>query len=125
MNNEHSLRKIIKVIKLRIYMKLYPYPTIKTENLKGLLIASRVLGFLSYILFFIAICIGLFGVFSNLGAPKDLGNGIVMSAPNAGLPVMIMSIWGAVSAVSAVFILAFSGLCAAVVSCEYKYTKSV
>ena len=64
----------------------------------------------------------LFGVFSNLGAPKDLGNGIVMSAPNAGLPVMIMSIWGAVSAVS---ILAFSGLCAAIVSCEYKYTKSV
>jgi hypothetical protein len=119
--NIHS-GKIIKVIKLRIYMKLYPYSTIKTENLKGLLIASRVLGFLSYILFFIAICIGLFGVFSNLGAPKDLGNGIVMSAPNAGLPVMIMSIWGAVSAVC---ILAFSGLCAAVVSCEYKYTKSV
>ena len=103
-------------------MKLYPYSTIKTENLKGLLIASRVLGFLSYILFFIAICIGLFGVFSNLGAPKDLGNGIVMSAPNAGLPVMIMSIWGAVSAVC---ILAFSGLCAPIVSCEYKYTKSV
>lgn len=93
-------------------MKLYPYPTIKTENLKGLLIASRVLALLSYILFFITISVALFGIFSSLGEPKPLGNGMFISSPNASLPV-----------VSSVCILAFSGLCAAVVSCEYKYTR--
>jgi len=102
-------------------MKLYPYSTIRTENLKGLLIASRALALLSYILFFITICVGLFGIFSSLDEPKDLGNGVFISSPNATVPVILMSMWGVVSSVC---ILAFSGLCAAVASCEYKYTKS-
>ena len=38
---------------------------------------------------------------------------------NSGIAI-IGSIWSIVSAVS---LLAFSGLCGAVVSCEYKYTK--
>lgn len=101
-------------------MKLYPYSKIKTENLKGLLIASRALALLSYILFFITICIGLFSIFSGFGGPRDLGNGIVMSAPSANAPVIFMSMWGVISSVC---VLAFSGLCAAVVSCEYKYTN--
>ncbi len=101
-------------------MKLYPYPTIKTENLKGLLIASRVLALLSYILFFITISVALFGIFSSLSEPKPLGNGMFISSPNASLPVVFMSMWGVISSVC---ILAFSGLCAAVVSCEYKYTR--
>ncbi|MEZ7204420.1 hypothetical protein [Pseudoalteromonas sp. DY56-GL79] len=102
-------------------MKLYPYSKIQTENLKGLLIASRVLGVLSYILLIITVCIGIYGAFSGFGGTKDLGNGITMTVSNSSGPAIMVSIWGMVSSVC---VLAFSGLCAAVVSCEYKFTKT-
>lgn len=102
-------------------MKLYPYSKIKTENLKGLLLASRVLGVLSYILFTITFCIGVYGALIGSGGSTDLGNGITMTVPDLSGPAIIISIWGLVSSVC---VLAFSGLCAAVVSCEYKYTKT-
>jgi len=100
-------------------MKLYPYSKIRTENLKSLLIASRVLGVLSYILFIITVCIGIYGVISGSGGTTDLGNGITMNAPSNSGPAIMISIWGIVSSVC---VLAFSGLCAAVVSCEFKFT---
>lgn len=102
-------------------MKLYPYSKIKTENLKGLLIASRILGVLSYILLIVTIFIGIYGVFSGFGGTRDLGNGMTMTVPNNSGPAIMVSIWGIVSSVC---VLAFSGLCAAVVSCEYKFTKT-
>jgi hypothetical protein len=103
-------------------MKLYPYSKITTENLKGLLIASRVLGVLSYMLFIITVCIGIYGAFISSGGTTDLGNGMTMTAPNSSSgPAVMIAIWGIVSSVC---VLAFSGLCAAVVSCEHKFTKT-
>lgn len=99
-------------------MKLYPYSKIRTENLKSLLLASRVLGVLSYILFIITFCVGIFSVF---GGPTHLGNGMTMAGPSIMGPTIMILIWGIVSSVC---VLAFSGLCAAVVSCEHKFTTA-
>jgi hypothetical protein len=103
-------------------MKFYPYSKIRTENLKGLLIASRALGVLSYILFITTFCIGIYGILSGAGGTKDFGNGMTMTMPSNTGPAIIISIWGLVSSVC---VLAFSGLCAAVVSCENKFTAAV
>lgn len=101
-------------------MKLYPYSKIRTKNLKSLLIASRVLGVLSYILFIITVCIGIYGVFGGSGGTTNFGNGMTMTVPSNSGPAIMISIWGIVSSVC---VLAFSGLCAAVVSCEHKSTS--
>ena len=103
-------------------MKFYPYSKIRTENLKGLLIASRVLGVLSYILFIITVCIGIYGAFGGSGGTTDLGNGMTMTVASNSGPAIMISIWGIVSSVC---VLAFSGLCAAVVSCEHKFTTVI
>lgn len=103
-------------------MKLYPYSTLKSENLKPLLFATRLIGVLSYLLFlitfFLIIAIPFLG---SETMTKELG-GATMSfntPDNSGIAI-IGSIWSVVSAVSLLFL---SGLCGAVVSCEYKYTK--
>jgi len=104
-------------------MKFYPYTNIQTNNLKSLLISARVLGLLSYILFFGAIIIGIYGAL--IDQPKTINMGGLqgtISAPGTTGPAILASIWGILSSVC---ILAFSGLCAAVVSCEYKFTTTV
>ncbi len=103
-------------------MKLYPYTNIQTKNLKSLLISARVLGFLSYILFFGAIIIGVYGILIDQPKTFNIGGGqATMSSPGTTGPAILAAIWGLVSSVC---ILAFSGLCAAVVSCEYKFTTT-
>ena len=104
-------------------MKLYPYSTIQTEKLKLLLISARVLGLLSFVLFFGAIVVGVLGFLMDQPTTFDMGGGMTgtLSAPGTTAPALFAAIWGIVSSIC---ILAFSGLCAAVVSCEYKYTSA-
>lgn len=103
-------------------MKLYPYTNIQTKNLKPLLLSARVLGLLSYVLFFFALFIGIYGVLIDQPKAFDVaGFQGTMSAPGTTGPALIGAIWGLVSSVC---VLAFSGLCAAVVSCEHKFTSS-
>ncbi|MBQ4834505.1 hypothetical protein J8L70_14765 [Pseudoalteromonas sp. MMG010] len=99
-------------------MKLYPYAKIKTENLKGLLFASRVLAFLSYAFLVVTVIVGIIGLMSGLGSNMSLGNGAILQSN--GISAIMISMWGVACSVA---LLAFSGLCAAVVSCEYKYTR--
>ena len=105
-------------------MKLYPYTNIQTKNLKSLLISARFLALLSYILFFGAIIIGVYGTLIDQPKTFNMGGSMqgTLSAPATTGPAILAAIWGVVSSIS---ILAFSGLCAAVVSCEYKYTTTV
>ena len=101
-------------------MKLYPYSRIRTENLKSLLIVSRVIAVIGYILLIISVCIGLYTLFASSGGPVDIGSGVKIIEPGISPSVILISIWGIVSSL---LVLAFSGLCAAVVSCEYKFTR--
>ena len=105
-------------------MKFYPYSGLKSNNLAPLLFASRLIAGLSYILF--ALMLLLFFAIPFVGSEtiiKDLGGGITARSTTTDytLGAVVGSIW---SLVSAVLLLAFSGLCAAVVSFEYKYTTS-
>ncbi|RUO38651.1 hypothetical protein CWE13_03115 [Aliidiomarina shirensis] len=104
-------------------MKFYPYSNLKSENLKPLLFSSRLICLLAYLLF--AVTIFLIISIPFLGGEtitRDMG-GATMSfnTPDRSGVAILGSIWSVVGALS---LLAFSGLCAAVVSFEYKYTKS-
>ncbi|MET1254825.1 hypothetical protein [Aliikangiella maris] len=105
-------------------MKLYPYRNIKTENLKTLLIVTRALGILGYLLVLISVGLLLASFFMGEETiTKDIGSGIRFTTKTtdySGLAI-ISSIW---SIASALGIIAISGLCAAVVSCEYQYTST-
>jgi hypothetical protein len=103
-------------------MKLYPYSKIKTKNLSGLLIVSRALGVISYVLAISTVFIGLYLTFGGPGGTTEFGNGATMTISRSSGPAIMISVWGIVSSVC---ILAFSGLCAAVVSCEHKFTTVV
>ncbi|MEL4431334.1 hypothetical protein [Shewanella mangrovisoli] len=106
-------------------MKFYPYSRLKSENLKPLLFATRLLGIFSYLLFLTTfILIIAIPFLGSEAITKDLGGGITMSfsTPDTSGAAIIGSIGSLVSAIS---LLAFSGLCGAVVSCEYKYTKQI
>jgi len=104
-------------------MRLYPYSKIQTNNLKPLLISARILGLLSYLLFIGALVVGLIGLLGNSPTTYELSGGIQATWPaqNTAGPAIILALW---STVSSLCILAFSGLCAAVVSCEYQYTSA-
>lgn len=57
-------------------MKIYPYSGIKTVNLGPLLIAARLIGFISFILFAIAITLMIVAPFLESGViTQDLGSG--------------------------------------------------
>ncbi|MDV6315331.1 hypothetical protein [Idiomarina sp. HP20-50] len=104
-------------------MKFYPYSNLKSENLKPLLLATRLICISSYLLFLVTILLIIAIPFlGSESITKDLG-GATMSftTPDRSGVAIAGSLWSIVSAFS---LLAFSGLCAAVVSCEYKYTKS-
>lgn len=103
-------------------MTFYPYSRVKSENLKPLLLTSRFLGFLGYL--FILVSIGLL-IFSIFAGPQ-----IVSGDPNG--PIVSMSVPGyrdvvwyfsLISFSSGLVCSVFGGLCAAVVSCEHKYTQ--
>lgn len=102
-------------------MKLYPYSKIKTENLKGLLILSRFLGLLSYVLAISTIFVGLYLTFGGPGGTTELANGATLTIQRSNGPAILITVWGIVVSLC---ILAVSGLCAAVVSCEYKSTRN-
>ncbi|RUO19889.1 hypothetical protein [Aliidiomarina haloalkalitolerans] len=105
-------------------MKIYPYSRIKTVNLGPLLIAARLIGFISFILFAIAITLMIVAPFLESGViTQDLGSGttLTFTKPNHTGLAIVASLWSVVSALAT---LAFSGLCAAVVSLEYTYTQS-
>lgn len=102
-------------------MKLYPYSKVKTENLTWLLFVSRVIGMISFVLFFSSVCIGLYLIFGGPGGTTELGNGATMVVTRSSSPGIMIIVWGIVSSIC---LLAFSGLFAAVVSCEYKFTRT-
>ena len=104
-------------------MKFYPYANLKSDNLKPLLFASRVIGLFSYLLFIATVLLLIAIPFlGSESVTRDLGGATMsFSTPDNSGVAIIGSIWSLVSAIS---LLAFSGLCAAVVSCEYTYTKS-
>ena len=86
-------------------MKLYPYQTIQTVNLPTLLFAARALGIFAYIFSFFTVLLW--------GAAFAVD-------PRVRETCLLVSI-GTFSAT--ICFLVISGLCAAVVSCEQKYTQ--
>ncbi len=103
-------------------MALYPYSEIQTNNLGPLLTAARILAMLGYVLFISAVVLGFYGLFFDMPKAIELENNVRINLPadaSFGV-VMVTTLWGVVSAV---MVLAFSGLCAAAVSCEHKYTS--
>ncbi len=86
-------------------MKLYPYQTIQTVNLPTLLFAARALGIFAYIFSFFTVLLW--------GAAFAVD-------PRVRETCLLVSI-GTFSAT--ICFLVISGLCAAVVSCEQKYTS--
>lgn len=105
-------------------MKIYPYSSIKTVNLGPLLFAARLIGFISFILFAIAIALLIVVPFLESGViTRELGSGttLTFNRPNYTGLAIVGSLWSVVSALAT---LAFSGLCAAVVSIEHTYTQS-
>ena len=88
-----------------LFMKLYPYQTIQTVNLPTLLFAARALGIFAYIFSFFTVL--LWGVAFAVD-------------PRVRETCLFVSI-GTFSAT--ICFLVISGLCAAVVSCEQKYTQ--
>ena len=104
-------------------MKFYPYANLKSDNLQPLLFASRVIGLLSYLLFIATVLLLIAIPFlGSESVTRDLGGATMsFSTPDNSGVAIIGSIWSLVSAIS---LLAFSGLCAALVFCEYTYTKS-
>lgn len=103
-------------------MKIYPYSKIETTHLKPLLISARVLGGLSYLLFFGALVIVAFGLVSSMSGPVALEGGHIVKMSTSASPFILI---GLSVSVSAICLLVFSGLCAAIVSCEYKFTSTV
>jgi hypothetical protein len=98
-------------------MKFYPFSKVTSVNLKPLLFVSRFFGVISYMLFFMAFMALIYGVFGDSGGQKDIGGGAMMSTPNYSGFSLILSVWGLFLGVC---VLAFSGLCAAIVSIENK-----
>jgi hypothetical protein len=101
-------------------MKLYPYSKLKSENLGILLFSARALAILGVIMLLAGVVIALLGLSSG-GGTQDLGNGMTMTTPSMVGPGIIGLVWGVTSGF---ILLAFSGICAAIVSCENKYTSN-
>lgn len=105
-------------------MKFYPYSKIQSNNLKILLYVARalaIIGFISLVVSLVSFSLSPF--FGSERVVMDMGNGIRSSYQKNGQTgfMLFTGVW---SFLSALFILAFSGLCAAAVSAEYHYTKS-
>lgn len=105
-------------------MKFYPYSKIQSNNLKILLYVARalaIIGFISLIVALVSFALSPF--FGSESVVMDMGDGIRTSVHRNG-QMAFMMITGVWSFLSALFTLAFSGLCAAAVSAEYQYTKA-
>ena len=103
-------------------MKFYPYSKIETSTLKSLLFAARLLGWLSYILLAVALLIPTFGFLTSFAQPIQLDGGITATMPNLAGGSIVIGFW---LVIPSVILLAFSGLCAAIVSFEHKFTSKV
>jgi len=100
-------------------MRPYPYSNIKSKNLKALLLAARTLAGASYLI----ICIFLFSlgasIFGGTGGDVGVSENVSVSIGALESVDATTAVW---SFIGAIAVLAFSGLCAAVVSCEHKLT---
>lgn len=105
-------------------MKFYPYSKIQSNNLKILLYVARALAIIGFVSLIVALAsFVLSPFFGSESAVVDMGDGVRASIRgNAQTGVMLIT--GVWSFLSALFTLAFSGLCAAAVSAEYQYTKA-
>lgn len=102
-------------------MKLYPYTQINTENLKGLLILSRVMGLVSYLLFTASIALSLWALYVELGGSNtEVGHDFIISVSPSPIPILYTLASALCIAVS---LLVISSICAALVSWEHKISK--
>jgi len=99
-------------------MKLYPYSTIKTQNLKTLLLASRVVAVIGYVLLIVALIAGMKAIFGSFGGSKTLNSGVILTMPNKSGATSLLVAWELITSLG---IIMLSGFGAAVVSIENKY----
>ncbi len=92
-------------------MKLYPFSQVTSKNLKLLLLAARLLAS-SAILLFVAIVV--FAIYFSFVTPQTIMETVLKQG------VISNSFF---AFITAAILLVISGLSAAVVSCEYKYTN--
>jgi hypothetical protein len=96
-------------------MKLYPYSKIKTEKLGILLFSARALAVIGMIMVLAGIFFSIVGLFYS--GPQAMGNGMTMRMPWMAVSSIISLIFGVFSGL---VVLAFSGICAAIVSRDNK-----
>ena len=103
-------------------MPLLPYSKLKSENLKSLLFASRTLKVLAYSAFVVSIILTVLAFSTGLINYELDGqfSGVSVATDSAVGPGILILISGIVSSLC---LLILSGLCAAIVSFEYKYTQ--
>ena len=97
-------------------MKLYPYSNIRTDNLKPLLFASRLLALIGYILFLVAIITGIKAISGSFGGVEKMGNLTFTKANTSGATSLLVT-WEVITSLG---IIMASGLGAAIVSFENK-----
>ncbi len=103
-------------------MKLYPYSNIKTENLFTLLLASRLIGAIGYLAIVATLGLLILSIFAGPQTIAGDPNSPIVSMSTLGYREVVWSL-SFTSFISGLICLSLSGLCAAVVSCEYKYTR--
>ena len=92
-------------------MKLYPFSQVTSKNLKLLLLAARLLAS-SAILLFVATVV--FAIYFSFLTPQTIMETVLKQG------FLSYSVF---AFITAAILLVISGLSAAVVSCEYKYTN--
>lgn len=103
-------------------MKLYPYSRIKTKNLSILLFTARFLGILGYAFSLLTLLLWVASIFLGPRTISgDPDSPLISVTWNGARGMAWFLSLGTIS--SALLFFAVSGLCAAVVSCEYKYTQ--
>ena len=104
-------------------MKFYPHSKIKTDNLPTLLFAARAMSVLGYIFSLLTILLWVSSIFLGPRTMYGDSNSPIFSAYWDGAR-SIAWLFSAGTVSTALFCFIIGGLCAAVVSFEYKYTKS-
>ena len=104
-------------------MKFYPHSKIKTDNLPTLLLAARATSVLGYIFSLLTIFLWVSSIFLGPRTMYGEPNSPILSVTWNGARGMAW-LFSAGTVSTALFCFIVGGLCAAVVSFEYKYTKS-
>lgn len=92
-------------------MKLYPFSQITSKNLKLLLLTARLLASSAIVLFVATV---VFAIYFFFVTPQTIMETVLKQG------FLSYSVF---ASITAVILLVISGLSAAVVSCEYKYTN--